>query len=209
MGLQTMSQMIAGFDTTMLRPDDELKALAGKAIELGVDGTFAEGRSAEEILEELWASEAGREWIADLEARKHPWFMMSTGDGFYHHHRAWADDLRLPFTAIVGYVAQLRDGRDLDRPRERLLAERERIADEYRELLATDEERTQFDGDARPLPPRVPARGVAQVLHRALGHVALLQRDPQGGRSPGRERLLPRGGRRLLPQHPRGARGAL
>ena len=144
MGLQTMSQMIAGFDTTMMRPDDELKGLAGKAIELGVDGTFAEGRSAEEILEELWASEAGREWIADLEARKHPWFMMSTGDGFYHHHRAWADDLRLPFTAIVGYVAQLRHGHDLDRPRERLLAERERIADEYRELLATDEERTQF-----------------------------------------------------------------
>jgi pyruvate, water dikinase len=144
MGLQTMSQMIAGFDTTMMRPDDELKALAGKAIELGVDGTFAEGRSAEEILAELSASEAGREWIADLEARKHPWFMMSTGDGFYHHHRAWADDLRLPFTAIVGYVAQLRDGHDLDRPRERLVAERERIADEYRELLTTDEERTQF-----------------------------------------------------------------
>ena len=144
MGLQTMSQMIAGFDTTMMRPDDELKALAGKAIELGVDGTFAEGRSAEEILEELWASEAGREWIADLEARKHPWFMMSTGDGFYHHHRAWADDLRLPFTAIIGYVAQLRNGHDLDRPRERLVAERERIADEYRELLTTDEERTQF-----------------------------------------------------------------
>ena len=144
MGLQTMSQMIAGFDTTMMRPDDELKALAAKAIELGVDGTFAEGRSAEEILEELWASEAGREWIADLEARKHPWFMMSTGDGFYHHHRAWADDLRLPFTAMVGYIAQLRAGQELDRPRERLLAERERIADEYRDLLATDEERTQF-----------------------------------------------------------------
>ena len=144
MGLQTMSQMIAGFDTTMMRPDDELKALAAKAIELGVDGSFTEGRSAEEILEELWASEAGREWIADLEARKHPWFMMSTGDGFYHHHRAWADDLRLPFTAMVGYIAQLRAGQELDRPRERLLAERERIADEYRDLLATDEERTQF-----------------------------------------------------------------
>ena len=144
MGLQTMSQMIAGFDTTMMRPDDELKALAAKAIELEVDGAFVEGRAADEILEELWSSEAGREWIADLEARKHPWFMMSTGDGFYHHHRAWADDPRLPFTAMIGYVAQLRAGQDLGRPRERLLAERERIADEYRDLLATDEERAQF-----------------------------------------------------------------
>jgi pyruvate,water dikinase len=144
MGLQTMSQMIAGFDTTMMRPDDELKALAAKAIEFGVDGAFAEERSAEEILGELAGSDEGRAWIADLEARKHPWFMMSTGDGFYHHHRAWADDPRLPFTAMVGYIAQLKAGQKIGRPRERLLAERERIAAEYRELLVTEEERTQF-----------------------------------------------------------------
>lgn len=144
-GLQTLSRMIAGFDTTMMRPDDELKALAAKAIELGVDGAFVDGRAYEEILAELETTEAGRAWIADLESRKHPWFYMSTGDGFYHHHRAWRDDLRLPFTAVTGYVAQLRDGQELDRPREQLLAERDRIADEYRELLATDEERAQFD----------------------------------------------------------------
>ena len=71
--------------------------------------------------------------------------MMSTGDGFYHHHRAWADDLRLPFTAMTGYIAQLRDGKELDRPRERLLAERDRIATEYAALLPGDEERKQFE----------------------------------------------------------------
>ncbi len=145
MGLQTMSRMVAGFDTTMMRPDDELKALAAKAIELGVDGSFVEGRPHAEILAELETTDAGRAWVADLEARKHPWFWMSTGDGFYHHHRAWADDLRLPFTAIIGYIAQLRDGQELGRPREQLLAERDRIASEYRELLASDEERAQFD----------------------------------------------------------------
>jgi pyruvate,water dikinase len=145
MGLQVMAQMIAGYDTTMMRPDDELKASAAKAIELGVGGVFREGRSPEEILGELGASEDGRTWIDDLEGRKHPWFMMSTGDGFYHHHRAWADDLRLPFTAITGYVAQLRDGQELDRPRERLLAEGNRIAAEYAALLPGEDERRQFE----------------------------------------------------------------
>ena len=135
MGLQTMSRMIGGYDTTMMRPDDELKALAAKALELGVDGAFVEGRSHEDVLAELEQSDAGRAWIADLESRKHPWFLMSTGDGFYHHHRAWADDLRLPFAAISGYIAQLRDGAELDRPKEQLLAERDRIATEYGELL--------------------------------------------------------------------------
>jgi pyruvate, water dikinase len=144
-GLQTMGQMIAGYETTMMRPDDELKALAAKALELGVDGEFAEGRPHEEVLAALGASEPGRAWIEELEARKHPWFFMSTGDGFYHHHRAWADDPRLPFAAITGYVAQLRDGVELARPKEQLLTERERIAAEYRELLPGDAERAQFD----------------------------------------------------------------
>ena len=145
MGTQTMTQMIAGYDTTMFRPDDELKALARSALDKGVDGAFAAGRSHEEILAELDESEAGREWIADLESRQHPWFYMSTGDGFYHHHRAWADDLRLPFAAIGGYVVQLAEGRSLDRPKEQLVAERDRIASEYTALLSTDEERRQFD----------------------------------------------------------------
>ena len=145
MGLQLVAQMIAGYDTTMMRPDDELKKSAAKAIELGVDGAFSEARTPAEILAELGGTDEGREWIDDLEARKHPWFMMSTGDGFYHHHRAWADDLRLPFTALTGYIAQLRDGKELDRPRERLLAERDRIATEYAALLPGDEERRQFE----------------------------------------------------------------
>ncbi|HVS84264.1 MAG TPA: PEP-utilizing enzyme [Gaiellaceae bacterium] len=144
-GLQSMGQMIAGYDTTMMRPDDELKQLAAKAIELGVDGEFADGRSHEDVLAALGESDAGRSWIEELEARKHPWFFMSTGDGFYHHHRAWADDLRLPFAAITGYVAQLREGAELARPKEQLLAARERIAAEYRELLPGEDERKQFD----------------------------------------------------------------
>jgi pyruvate,water dikinase len=144
LGLQTMSQMIAGYDTTMNRPDDELKALARAAVEHGVDEAFAEGRSADEILSELGESDAGRAWLEDLDRRKHPWFMMSTGDGFYHHHRAWADDPRLPFAAITDYVSRLKQGGELGRPTEHLLAERERIAGEYAELLSSDDDREQF-----------------------------------------------------------------
>ena len=144
MGTQTMTQMIAGYDTTMFRPDDELKALARAALDKGVDGAFADGRSHEDILAELGESEHGREWITELESRSHPWFYMSTGDGFYHHHRAWADDLSLPFAAIGGYIGQIREGASLDRPKEQLLRERDRIASEYEALLSTDEERRQF-----------------------------------------------------------------
>ena len=45
MGMQTMTQMIGGDDTTMFRPDDELKSLARAALDGGVDGAFVDGRS--------------------------------------------------------------------------------------------------------------------------------------------------------------------
>jgi pyruvate,water dikinase len=143
MGTQTMTQMIGGDDTTMFRPDDELKALARSAVEHGVASAFVEGRDHDEIEAELRKS--GRAWLDDLEGRKHPWFFMSTGDGFYHHHRAWVDDLRLPYAAITGYIGLLGDGTQLERPQQQILAERDRIAREYAALLATDEERIQFE----------------------------------------------------------------
>jgi hypothetical protein len=72
--------------------------------------------------------EGGKRWLAAFEEAREPWFNVSTGDGFYHHHRSWADDLTVPFTALPRYVAQVRDGLLADRPTEALRAERERIA---------------------------------------------------------------------------------
>jgi pyruvate,water dikinase len=145
MGLQAMTQMIAGYDTTMFRPDDELKALARSALDRGVDASFAAGRGHDETLAELGQTAEGRAWIDELESRKVPWFYMSTGDGFYHHHRAWVDDLRLPFAAITDYIEQLRANASLDRPKDALLAERDRIAGEYAALLPDDAQRAQFE----------------------------------------------------------------
>jgi pyruvate,water dikinase len=80
-----------------------------------------------------------------LEEAKDPWFNVSVGDGFYHHHLSWADDLTVPFAALPRYVEQIAAGEDLSRPTERLAEERERIAQEYRALLGTDDEKAAFD----------------------------------------------------------------
>ena len=70
---------------------------------------------------------------------------MSTGDGFYHHHLSWNDDLTVPFTALPGYVAAVRAGTLHPRPTEHLRRERERIASGYRDLLRTSDEKAAFD----------------------------------------------------------------
>jgi pyruvate, water dikinase len=143
---QTVARMVAGIDVIMYRPDDELRNLARVAVEAGVDDLFTEGCSPSQVLEALAdRGEGGKAWPAALEQAREPWFNVSTGDGFYHHHRSWSDDLTVPFAALPRYVAQVRDGLLADRPTEALRAERERIAAEYRDLLGTEEEQAAFD----------------------------------------------------------------
>ncbi len=143
---QTVARMVAGIEVTMYRPDDELKRLAKLAVEQGVDDLFVEGCQPDKVLEALKTRGAGgAAWLDALEAAKDPWFNVSIGDGFYHHHRSWEDDLIVPFAALPRYVDMARRGEDLQRPTERLKREKDRITEEHRSLLTTDEERTAFD----------------------------------------------------------------
>lgn len=143
---QTVSRMVAGVDVLMFRPDDELKGLARLAVQCELDDEFVDGRPVAELLAGIAArGEAGARWLAGLERAREPWFNVSAGDGFYHHHRSWNDDMAIPMSALPRYIAELRAGRNLDRPTARLQAERERITAEYRALLANDGDRATFD----------------------------------------------------------------
>ena len=37
-----------------------------------------------------------------------PWFNINVGDGFYHYHRGWNDDLSMPFRGAAGLHAPAR-----------------------------------------------------------------------------------------------------
>ena len=144
--MQTVARMVAGIETLMMRPDDELKKLAALAVRDGIDGAFVDGRPPQDILHNVAGrGEPGAAWLAAFEQARNPWFNVTTGDGFYHHHRSWNDDLTLPFSALTRYVSEVKAGKSLDRPTERLKREREELAGQYRALLATDDERAAFD----------------------------------------------------------------
>jgi pyruvate,water dikinase len=127
--------MVAGIDVLLFRPDAELRRLAQLALDTGVDGAFAAGRSPAEVDAELGRSEAGRAWLAELERVKDPWFNMATGDGLYHYYRSWLDDPRIPYASLSGHIDGLRSGGEPERPTEEIVRQRERLAEEYRALL--------------------------------------------------------------------------
>ena len=143
---QTIARMVAGMDAEIFRPDDELRRLARRAVELGVDGTFTQEATADAIIATLGESgDPGRAWLDELEVSRNPWFNINVGDGFYHYHRAWNDDLSMPFTCLPEYIRRVKSGETLERPMERLKAEREELIAGYRELLNTDDDRAAYD----------------------------------------------------------------
>ena len=88
---QTVARMVAGIDVIMYRPDDELRKLAragGRARRRPTCSPRA--ADAGQVLAALGRARRGRRragWPRSRRARD-PWFNISVGDGFYHHHRA-------------------------------------------------------------------------------------------------------------------------
>ena len=143
---QTVARMVSGMQAEIFRPDDELRKLAKRAIELGVDGVLREGASPDDVIKALeQLGEPGRTWLQELAVSRDPWFNINVGDGFYHYHRSWNDDLSLPFSALPGYIANAKAGERIERPIEKLMAERKELIADYRELLNNEEERAAYD----------------------------------------------------------------
>jgi pyruvate,water dikinase len=141
---QEIARMVAGIEVLTFRPDDELKRLARRALELGVADRIADGANPDALLGTLAADDAGRQWLDDFRAAQYPWFNFSSEYGFYHDQRSWIDDLTIPFSALGGYIRRLEAGEDIDRPTEALRRERDHLAEEYGSYLE-GESRQQFE----------------------------------------------------------------
>ena len=143
---QTVARMVAGIEAEIFRPDEELRRLARRAVELRVDDLFRDNVPAEAVIRSLEAAgTAGAEWLKELATARDPWFNINVGDGFYHYHRSWNDDLSMPFAGLPGYIARFKAGESLNRPFEQLQEERRRLIAEYRELLDSDDDRAAYD----------------------------------------------------------------
>ncbi len=135
-----IAKMVAGVEVDLFRPNEELKNLARKAIDLGIARNFDNPNSVE------LTSPEGLEWAAAWDAVKEPWFNFTSGNGFYHFDKTWIEYPEIPYAFIKDYIAKIEAGEDISRPIEAIQTERDRIVGEYRDLLGSDEDREAFDG---------------------------------------------------------------
>jgi len=142
---QLIAQMVQGVDVDLFRPDDELKKLARLAVELDLANALRAGSSAEATLARVAAHPHGAQWLAAWQAAQDPWFNFTSGNGFYSDDKYWCEHLDIPLGYIAGYIDRVQRGETIERPVAALMAERDRITAEVRELL-DGEVVAAFDG---------------------------------------------------------------
>ncbi len=142
---QAIATTVSGIDVVLFRPDEELKRLARRAVEDGIADAVTAASDEPALRAALSGKDEGDAWLADWDETKSPWFNYSNGNGFYHHHRSWIDDPAIPIAGVRSYIERLEAGEDIERPLDEVMAQRDRVASEYRSLLPDDEARGAFD----------------------------------------------------------------
>ncbi len=140
----SISRMVAGVEIDLFRPDEELRKLSKLAVELGITSIIKENE-VNQGLALLAGSAQGKTWLEVWEAAKDPWFNFTSGTGFYSSDKYWIEYLDIPYGYIQDYVKSLETGKNIDRPVAHIIAERNRIIEEYRDLLDDEESKTAFD----------------------------------------------------------------
>jgi pyruvate, water dikinase len=138
-----IASMVSGIEVDLFRPNEELKKLAQLAVDLGIVEQFADEDVAA-VRSRLAESDAGSRWLAAWDEVKEPWFNFSDGTGFYHFDSTWIDKPEVPFGFLRTYIEKIQAGEDISRPMAEIQAERDRLVEEYTDLLDTDEDRQAF-----------------------------------------------------------------
>ncbi len=141
-----IGKMVAGAYVSMFKPEEELcrlSKLANSAKE--VSAILKSDKSVEDKVAELQKSDDGKNWLAEYEKAKDPWFYVSCGSGWFHHEGSWLTDPDIPYSYIKGYVERLENGETIERSLDAIEKERDEIVAEYRKLIKTDEDRKAFD----------------------------------------------------------------
>ncbi|HKI48039.1 MAG TPA: PEP-utilizing enzyme [Desulfobacteria bacterium] len=143
----TIGKMVAGAYVSMFRPEEELCRLSRLAVSLrGVAGTLKKDASVDDKIAELNQTPDGRQWLEEYEKSKDPWFYVSNGSGWFHYEGSWIDTPEIPYGYIKSYVERLENGETIERSLDDVEKEREKTVAEYRNLIASDEDREAFEG---------------------------------------------------------------
>jgi pyruvate,water dikinase len=96
-------------------------------------------------IDSLKKTAEGNAWLVEHEKSKDPWFYVSCGSGWFHHEGSWLTKPEIPFGYLKGYIERIEKGEKVERDLPGIDKARAALAEEYRKLIKTDEDRSSFD----------------------------------------------------------------
>lgn len=135
-----IADTLAGVEQPMMEGDFHLRELAELAVNLGIQEEIKRDSEPGKILEKLKGTEKGRKWLKKWEDSKF-WFHLTDGNGQYHFHTSWLDDLRIPFGILRNYISLAEKGEKVTIDRYEKEREARKLFEGYRELLPTEEDK--------------------------------------------------------------------
>ena len=142
-----IGKMVAGAYVSMFRPEEELCRLSRLAVaSRGVADILKSDASVSEKVSELKKTPDGKHWLEEYDKASDPWFYVSCGSGWFHYEGSWNTNQEIPYAYIKGYIERLDNGEVIERSLDAIDKERDRIVEEYTNLIKSDEDRKSFDG---------------------------------------------------------------
>jgi len=142
-----IGKMVAGAYVSMFKPEEELCRLSRLAQSTPVVAdVLKENLSVSEKNAALEKTAEGKNWLAEYEKAKDPWFYVSNGSGWYHHEGSWLTTPEIPYGYLKSYLERLDKGETIERSLDEIEKERDEVIAKYRALIQTDEDREAFDG---------------------------------------------------------------
>ncbi|MFC1884052.1 PEP-utilizing enzyme [Thermodesulfobacteriota bacterium] len=142
-----IGKMVAGAYVSMFRPEEELCRLARLGHKKSEVAEILKGDlTVDEKIKKLGESKDGKNWLGEYEKSKDPWFSVSCGSGWFHHEGSWIDTPQIPYGYIKSYLERLDKGETIERALDSINSQRDKIVDEYRQLIQSDEDKESFEG---------------------------------------------------------------
>jgi pyruvate,water dikinase len=142
----TIGKLVAGAYVQMFRPEEELCRLARLAAAVpAVSKILKSDVPPDKKIESLRKTAEGSDWLVEYEKSKDPWFYVSCGSGWFHYEGSWTTKPEIPFGYLKGYIERIEKGEKVERDLPAIEKARAELAEEYRKLIKTDEDRKSFD----------------------------------------------------------------
>ncbi len=142
----TIGKLVAGARVEMFRPEEELCRLARLAAPIKeVAKVLKSDASPQDKMAALKKTAEGSDWLVEFENSKDPWFYVSCGSGWFHYEGSWITKPEIPFGYLKGYIERVERGEKIERDLPAIDKSRAELAEEYRKLIKTDEDRKSFD----------------------------------------------------------------